>query len=185
MNYKNTITATALALFVAASPAAFAKQDDKGKNKTKRSTSGDIYSQYDTNRDGRITRSEFPADPAWFDRADRNRDGVLTRSEAETFARSVNPETELRQLGVNRDGMVSRGEWRGDATAFQRLDRNRDGVLSQADRTASSSNTNRFYGLDRNRDGVVTRSEWRGNNTSFRNQDRNRDGVLSGSELRR
>lgn len=179
MDYRKSIAAAALALVVAASPEAFAKQ--KGKQKKDRSHAEDVYTQYDTNRDGRISRAEFPADPLLFDRADRNGDGVLTRAEAESFARSTNVDSELRRLDRNGDGAISRSEWRGDLDAFARLDRNGDGVLSPADRTNGGK---RFHGLDRNRDGMVTRSEWRGNDRSFEVKDRNGDGVLSGSELK-
>lgn len=177
MTHGNRIAAAALALVVAASPVAFAKQKHKS---TDRSRANDVWMQYDVNRDGRISRAEFPADPSLFDRADRNRDGMLTRGEAETYARSTNVDAELRRLDRNGDGAISRSEWRGNWEAFDRLDRNDDGVISQADR---ANRGRRFHGLDRNRDGVVTRSEWRGNDRSFELKDRNRDGVLSGSEL--
>ena len=142
---------------------------------------GDIYSRYDMNRDGKISRYEFPADPLLFDRADVDGDGMLTRSEAESFARTTTIDSELRRLDRDGDGAISRGEWRGKPEVFPRLDRNSDGVLSRADRT---NGARRRHGLDRNRDGVVTRSEWRGNDASFRIKDRNGDGVLSGNELR-
>lgn len=180
MNYRKSIAAAALALVVAASPAAFAKQKPK---ETRRAQADDVFTQYDRNRDGRISRSEFPADPLLFDRADRNRDGWLTRAEAEWFAGTTDIESELRRLDRNRDGVISRSEWRGDWDTFARLDRNGDGVLSPADRLNTTTGR-RFHGLDRNRDGVVTRSEWRGNNRSFEVKDRNNDGVLSGSELK-
>jgi opacity protein-like surface antigen len=82
----------------------------------------------------------------------------------------------------NRDGVVTRSEWRSGQAAFERHDTNRDGVITAADKQTTSAK--RFHGLDRNRDGIVSRSEWRGNTSSFRVQDRNRDGVLSGTELR-
>lgn len=81
----------------------------------------------------------------------------------------------------NRDGVVTRSEWRSGPVAFARHDRNGDGVISAADRQTGKAR--RFHGLDRNRDGVVTRAEWRGNNRSFNVQDRNNDRVLSGAEL--
>ena len=81
----------------------------------------------------------------------------------------------------NRDGSVTRSEWRSGSVAFARHDRNGDGVISAADRQATA--TGRFHTFDRNRDGVVTRSEWRGNTRSFNVHDRNDDGVLSGYEL--
>ncbi len=150
MKTHKAITAAALTLLVAAAPASFAKNNKghgKGKHKGEtqsRSSRDDrrfhddrlnqAWSQYDTNNDGMISRSEFPADAYLFDRLDTNRDGVLTRGEAQEFATSGRARDEFRQLDANRDGMVSRNEWRGDLATFDRLDRNRDGVLSKADR---------------------------------------------------
>ena len=97
--------------------------------------------------------------------------------------RSAEQREQLRQLDTNKDGVISRSEWRGDAAKFDRLDTNHDGVLSQTDR-ASRDGQSRYRGMDRNNDGVVTRAEWRGNDTSFRQHDRNGDGVLSADEVR-
>lgn len=99
--------------------------------------------------------------------------------------RARNPRYHL--FDRNKDGVVTRSEWRSGEIAFQRHDRNKDGVITAADRpvTPTTARTaRRFHTHDRNRDGVVTRSEWRGNDRSFQVQDRNRDGVLSGTELR-
>ncbi len=142
MNAKKILSATALSLLVATAPAALANHGHKehGKQKeTIKRNKQQTFAQFDTNRDGAISRSEFPGDPTQFDRADLNRDGVITQAEA-------------RQVLGNR----------GDR------------------RNAGS----RFKGMDRNDDGLVTRNEWRGNDESFRNHDRNNDGVLSGDELR-
>jgi Ca2+-binding EF-hand superfamily protein len=191
MKMTKTMTAAALAVAMITAPAALAK-NGKQKNKAKHgqhdSQIAQGFARFDANGDGLISRSEFPADPLLFDRLDANRDNVLSQSEARQFANSGDLEREARRLDLNRDGMVSRDEWRGDWNTFDQLDRNDDGVISQADRARNgrvrTDSGNRFRGMDRNSDGRITRSEWRGNDTSFRNQDRNRDGVLSGSELR-
>lgn len=194
MKLTKSVAAAALALVVATAPAALAK-NNKAKNKHKSGKHDrnvtQVFTQFDHNGDGLISRSEFPGSSLQFDRLDTNRDSVLTSQEAQAFARSGNMENELRQLDTNRDGMISRHEWRGNAETFDRLDRNRDGVISQADRgvrrdgNRDDRNTGkRFHGLDKNRDGVITRSEWRGNDRSFEQHDRNNDGVLSGRELR-
>jgi hypothetical protein len=195
---KKTITAAALTFCMAAIPAMAIQNQGKAKGHAKKTTTtrstmtqpmrfDELFSRYDSNRDGWISRSEFPSDRSNFDLVDVNRDGRLTRTEAQqALGRGGAVDQQFRQLDVNRDGAVSRTEWRGDYTTFQRLDRNRDGVLSQADRygTAVTNDARRYQGLDRNRDGMVTRSEWRGNDQSFRMHDRNNDGVLSGSEMR-
>jgi Ca2+-binding EF-hand superfamily protein len=206
MKVRKTLTAGALALFVAAAPAAFAKNDHgkhkghqkKEKQKVERKAGDDrtdqprfeqVYTHFDANGDGWIQRSEWPGDPGRFDRLDTNRDGRISRTEAQALTRNGAALDEARALDRNRDGMIARSEWRGDLATFQRLDRNGDGYLSETDRYGwtspqTTTDSSRFSGLDRNRDGVVTRQEWRGNDTSFRQQDRNRDGVLSGAEIR-
>jgi len=188
MDLRKFSGALALALLVAASPAALAKdhQGHKSKNKGQRNERfTQEFSRFDRNGDGLISRSEFPGDPALFERLDRNQDGVVSQSEGQVALNDRNfQREELQRLDRNGDGLISRSEWNGDSATFDRLDRNRDGVLSQADRGSNMKGAgSRFRGMDRNQDGRVTRDEWRGNDNSFRRQDRNGDGVLSGREL--
>jgi Ca2+-binding EF-hand superfamily protein len=99
---------------------------------------------------------------------------------------------EMARYDRNGDGRITRDEFPGDAAKFDRLDTNRDGVLSQADRAdwngkgqgKGNKQQMRHRGMDQNGDGVVTRDEWRGNDQSFRQHDRNGDGILAGSEMR-
>src|SRR5687768_6915954 len=135
MKIQKAVTALTLTLFVATAPAALAKNEKQkgkknGKHRTEQSQRYDdsrsarydeTFAQFDTNRDGVISRGEFPSDRGSFDRFDTNRDGVLTRAEIDQrLASRGNIETELRQLDRNRDGMISRSEWRGDNAAFER-----------------------------------------------------------------
>ena len=99
---------------------------------------------------------------------------------------------------VNRDGVVSEREWRGNMDEFRRLDRNGDGVLSgteipgyvgsprgnrtgQNDRTGNGDLVDK---LDRNRNGVVEGYEWPYNKQVFHDLDKNEDSVLEPNELR-
>lgn len=196
MNIKKLTTAAALVLAVGAVPMmAKPVKGAKGKkaerasewNTSQRAQFEQQFSRYDRNRDGAITRSEFPADLALFNRLDLNRDGAVTRGEVEqAFPNRAAVENEVRAYDRNGDGMITRNEFPGDSNAFSRLDRNRDGVLTNADRNVRNTENGqmRFRGMDRNGDGVITRGEWRGNDNSFRQHDRNGDGILSGSELR-
>jgi len=98
----------------------------------------------------------------------------------------------------NRDGVITRDEWRGTEREFELRDWNRDGLLSGdelrdngrtapfgtrsseefADWTASG-----FASLDRNRDGRVSFDEWPTDRASFDLADHNRDGVISRAEF--
>jgi Ca2+-binding EF-hand superfamily protein len=190
---KRMTFAMALALLVATAPAAFAVKQKTaartGWSASQRAQLDQQFAQFDRNGDGLITRDEFPADAALFNNLDLNRDGRLTRREIEqAVPNQAALESQVRTYDRNGDGIITRDEYPGDAATFDRLDRNHDGVLSDADRQGRGRGRNnaqmRFRGMDRNGDGVITRDEWRGNDNSFQQHDRNGDGVLSGSELR-
>jgi len=99
----------------------------------------------------------------------------------------------FRGMDRNRDGRITRDEWRGNEQSFRVQDKNGDGIL--AGREVRANNARRKNGnrntdtrvdslgtLDRNRDGVISRGEWSGSRSDFDRLDRNRDGYLTSSE---
>ena len=89
-------------------------------------------------------------------------------------------------MDTNRDGRITRDEWRGNQNSFNQHDWNGDGVLSGIEvipgaRRPGSSDP--FTRMDLNRDGRISLSEWPGNRNAFDRLDRNDDGFLSRSEL--
>jgi hypothetical protein len=108
----------------------------------------------------------------------------------------------FRAMDVNRDGRITRDEWRGSAQSFRVHDWNGDGVLSgdevrvgtwrqqQGDPDYAPNqyvfndwSERRFQQMDRNRDGRLARAEWNYDMESFLRADRNRDGALTRSEF--
>jgi Ca2+-binding EF-hand superfamily protein len=101
------------------------------------------------------------------------------------------------ELDTNRDGVVSRSEWRGTERAFRVRDWNGDGVLSgeevrmgayPPDDSLEAQDfrmpvEDRFDYLDTNNDGRITEREWDGSQATFDRFDRNHDGWISRSEL--
>ncbi len=162
----------------------------------------------DADRDGVITRAEWRGTAEGFRQFDVNRDGVLSGTEVQAAlkdfsstdeaARAREAAARVAGMDADRDGVVTRAEWRGTADGFRQQDTNRDGVLSGGELRApvvpDPASTDeemrrreaaaaRFAGMDRDHDGVITRAEWRGGNQAFSKHDTNRDGVLSGSEV--
>lgn len=109
-------------------------------------------------------------------------------------------------MDANKDGRITRDEWRGSDRSFQVHDWNRDGVLSgdevrvgarrpsrrAADRDFDSPNREYafddwtpqgFQSLDHNRDGRITAAEWHFDREGFRRADHNRDNILSRAEF--
>ena len=106
---------------------------------------------------------------------------LVTSAGAQDMAR-------YRSWDRNRDGVVSRSEWRGTAQEFRNLDWNRDGVIARdelraADWADEDWQGDTFQTLDRNRDGQLTRNEWRGERAAFVRADRNGDNYVSRGEF--
>ena len=104
----------------------------------------------------------------------------------------------FRGMDVNRDGVITRREWRGSERAFERHDLNRDGILSGSEiwpaevpeatsgSAAPADPTDplfqSFLRVDRNRDGIISRREWTSDPTTFTRVDVNGDGVITQPE---
>ena len=87
----------------------------------------------DRNRDGVISRSEWRGNSNSFRNQDWNGDGVLSGREVRANANRNRARTRAEAVDANRDGVISRGEWRGSRSEFNRLDRNDDGYISGAE----------------------------------------------------
>ena len=132
---------------------------------------------------------------------------VLASAQGRSNAQ-VNREANMRfaAMDTNKDGAISKAEWRGRAQSFRVHDWDGNGVLSReevrvgARRAARDGEPSEFGGwdrepeftqwtpagftrLDRNRDNRITRDEWAFARETFNRADHNRDGVLSRAEF--
>jgi Ca2+-binding EF-hand superfamily protein len=154
------------------------------------------FGDLDLNGNGIIERNEWRGETLSFDVVDRNRDNRVTVDEYVNqptgYAYGQGTlQSRFAQLDRNHNGVVNRGEWRGETMSFDAVDRNGDNRITldeYVNQTADGYGNNygtgtndmqaRFARMDRNRDGVVSRSEWR-DSTAFRTVDRNNDGVVT------
>ena len=158
----------------------------------------------DVNRDGAIQRSEWQGSARSFDVHDWNGDGQLSGEEVRIGAQRGAKWEEadhapnraeryaswtvagFNNLDHNGDRRITTNEWHYDVETFRRVDRNRDGALSQAEFVGSDMDDDRgdnFDDLDFNNNGRVERNEWHGSADAFSWLDKNRDGVLSRFEV--
>ena len=165
MSYRNGFI---LAFGLLALGASSAQAQDDRYRKT------DPYYGDDRDRDDDRMRKHgvYADDDFWYGDDDRAR------------SRAMN--TRFRGMDRNRDGVISRSEWRGNDRAFQNQDWNRDGVLSGREVRANArrNRNGRAEAVDRNRNGVIERGEWMGSAREFNRLDRNRDGYITSAEAR-
>ena len=97
------------------------------------------FSRMDRNGNGRIARGEWRGDRVMFRSVDRNRDNQITREEflnANAGLMST-PANAFDALDADFSERVERDDWRGTRPAFNRLDLNRDGVLTRRELAVS------------------------------------------------
>jgi Ca2+-binding EF-hand superfamily protein len=97
--------------------------------------SAHFLDDFDKNRDGQVTKEEFPHERR-FSEIDADGDGVLSKAEIEDSMDRVRNEEAygiFERYDLDGDGRITREEFTGPAAVFERLDKNRDGVLDKAD----------------------------------------------------
>ncbi len=162
------------------------------------------FGEMDRNNKGYISRSEWRGEALPFDVVDRNGDNRITMDEylsrgaGSGSGYGYGPlEQRFAQLDRNHDGVLTRGEWRGERLPFDVVDRNGDNritldeYLNQPAADTSGDGYGygrsrndleaRFARMDRNRDGVISRYEWN-ESIPFSEVDRNGDGVVTLNE---
>jgi len=95
-----------------------------------------FFEKYDKNKDGKIDAAEF-GNERRFAAMDGDGDGALTKAEVEQAFDKRDREEKMSfvdRFDLDRDGKVTREEFKGPAKYFDRLDKNGDGVIDEADR---------------------------------------------------
>ncbi len=159
----------------------------------------------DQNNDGRITRDEWRGNDRSFSVHDTNGDGVISGNEVGVALRDEGYDDFL-EIDQDRNGRISRDEWRWDRAGFDSMDEDQDGsltrreylyspvddiadidigALSREDLLKGNADArNVLFGeFDRNNDGVISRTEFSGDKQSFARLDTNNDGKLMRQEF--
>lgn len=144
------------------------------------------FTSLDHNRDGRISANEWHFDLETFRRVDADRNRSLSLDEFLGEGIDDVRDTTFDDMDWNNNGRVERAEWYGGNAEFNRLDANRDGVLTRYEVVGSMPSFDtydQFQNLDYDRNGTLSRAEWHWSNASFTARDRNRDGIISRQEF--
>jgi len=140
----------------------------------------DIFSVWDANRDGRLTKEELP-DVATFEKVDANRDGSVTREEVASFL-GIRPEAPKPPAA----GPAASAPKPAAEPAKPGNEAKSEAAPKKAARPGSKEERGEFFErFDTNKDGKIAPSEFRGGDDVFRQFDRNRDGFLNEREVDR
>ncbi len=191
-----------------------------------------VFARYDSDKNGSVVRKEFPGSDAQFKAMDRDKNGKISfeeykssaaarrllaarnREASEARPRADQDERRARQLrqlarfDPNRDGRITRDEWKGAPSAFADLDVDRSGVIDRKDkqiamRAADAKKKGTYDELapqfktylpspeeifkrhDKNKDQLLTKAEVAGEKFAvlFRLADRNADSKLDTDEV--
>jgi len=144
----------------------------------------------DADKDGKISKDEYPGRDEAFARIDANGDGFLTEDEAAQIGRGqgLGPQMDpaqrwqhmLERMDADKDGKISKDEFPGRDEMFARIDANGDGFITEDEAAAMGQGRGGrggqpFARMDQDGDGKVTREEWQ---AAFDKLDTNGDGVL-------
>lgn len=183
MNIRKITTVLALS-FAAALPA-LASDAEAAK---KIASVEKWFAQYDRDGDERLTADEFSMGKSYFKALDMDQDGVLTKDEAKTAVLAAPKRRTInwKKMDTDGDGYVTVREWTEEPEEFDKLDLDRDRVLSSYDRDLAKERgraESRLAAYDKDKDDFVSRAEWPADEATFYARDRNRDGKLTLEEL--
>jgi uncharacterized protein (TIGR03000 family) len=153
---------------------------------------------YDTDKDGRLTRNELPPElrPA-FDRIDADKDGKVSGEELQRGIAHLQParrHSDLIHVLIEMSACddACHGEVQRAYDILRKLDKNKDGTIDPDELKAAREQIVKdrvdylFKELDKNRDGKISRDESKGMlRQDFDEIDRNKDGFIDREELTR
>jgi uncharacterized protein (TIGR03000 family) len=153
---------------------------------------------YDTNKDGRLSRNELPPElrPA-FDHIDADKDGKVSREELERGIAHLHPArrpSDLIHVLIEMSACddACHGEVQQAYDILRKLDKNKDGKIDADELKAAREQIAKdrvdylFKELDKNKDGKISRDEAQGLlRRDFDEIDRDKDGFIDREELTR
>lgn len=103
-----------------------------------------LLERFDANQDGKLTEAEVPNASMWqrLVAVDKDKDGTVTKAEMESLASSRGGRNRggeatwkflQQKYDGDNDGKITAAEYTRDKATFVRLDKDKDGVLSQKD----------------------------------------------------
>ena len=174
-----------------------------------RARAADALRNFDQDKNGTVSREEYPGADHVFKNADRNRDGALQPAELLALAndelddirkrmKSPSRNEFLNLYDLERDNRVTQEEYDGPPAPFRKYDADGDGIVTYGElypermgnkesremACPKPEDSNAIARLDKDGDGKVARDEFAGSDAAWRRLDRNCDGWVTVADAR-
>jgi Ca2+-binding EF-hand superfamily protein len=161
---------------------------------------GGYIHHFDKDKDGKLSKEEYPGSDTSFNNRDKNSDGYIDEDEVHkgpSGMRSLKGERGdryIRNFDKDKDGKLSKEEYPGSDTSFNNWDKNNDGYIDEDEARKGPSGMRSPKGergggyirsFDKDKDGKLSREEYPGSDSSFNNQDENSDGYIDSNEIKK
>ena len=94
-----------------------------------------FFENFDKDKDGKVSKEEFPGGERAFNKFDKNQDGYIDESEAPEGSpqKGGGGGDFFQNFDKDNDGKVSKEEFPGGERAFNNLDKNKDGFIDESE----------------------------------------------------
>lgn len=189
-----------LLTFVSFSGAVFAGEEYHAAKENTGEHMEKVFSYKDKNKDGIISKEEWPGPEDYFKKLDVDNDGKLSLDEFKAKEKGSDKECpkggeNLLFKDVDGNGIITKEEWKGTPEEFQSFDGDQNGSLSKEECQAALELGKEFHHgciskfcktttelMDTDKNGEISLEEWKCSPKEFARLDKDKNGSLSKDE---
>jgi len=200
---KKLLVILLLLTLICLGEALFANSEKKESGEKGGDHMAEVFSYKDKNKDGVISKDEWPYGEDYFKKIDKDGDGKLSLEEFKAKEKGEDKvwDKEGKSLlfkDKDNNGLITLEEWKGTPEEFQSFDADQNGSLSGEESKAALELGKEFHhgcmkayqnkkmsDMDTDKNGSISLSEWKCSPKEFAKLDKDQNGSLSEEEAKR